>query len=270
MTMTLPLADGGTIPALGFGLWRVPEPQRVIASALEIGYRLIDGAFIYENEAGMGAAVREAALKRDALFVTTKVWNEDQGFEPTRRAVAGSLERTGLDYFDLVLIHWPCAAKGLYVESWRALRALRDEGVIRHIGVSNFNAAELDRLKAETGEMPVLNQVELHPGFPQAALRAAHAARGVITQSWSPLARGQMMENPGLKAIAARHGKTPAQIILRWHLELGLSVIPRSNRREGLAENFALFDFVLRPEDHAALALLDNGTRTGPDPAVFS
>jgi 2,5-diketo-D-gluconate reductase A len=265
----LPLRDGRTIPQLGFGLWQVADAARVTEEALALGYRLVDGAAIYGNEAGMGRGLRASGLPREAVFVTTKVWNDRHGREAARRAVGESLDRLGLDRLDLVLIHWPCAWKGLYVETWSALIDLQAEGVVSSIGVSNFDAAQIDRLTAETGVTPVLNQVELHPRFPQAALRAAHAARGIVTQSWTPLGRGLDFAAPEVVAIARRLGRTPAQVILRWHIELGLSVIPRSTRREGLAENRALFDFALTPGDLAALAGLDRGERLGPDPATF-
>jgi 2,5-diketo-D-gluconate reductase A len=265
----LSLSDGRTIPQLGFGLWQVAEAERVTATALGLGYRLVDGAAIYGNETGMGRGIRTSGVPRDRVFVTTKVWNDRQGFDSTRAAVGESLDRLGLDRLDLVLIHWPCAARGLYVDTWRALVALRDEGVVTSIGVSNFDAAQIDRLVAETGVAPVLNQIELHPRLQQASLRAAHAARGIVTQSWTPLGGGRSFADPAVTAIAARLGRTPAQVILRWHLQLGLSVIPRSTRAEGLAENLALFDFALTEADMAALAALEAGDRIGPDPAHF-
>ncbi len=265
----LPLLDGHTIPQLGFGLWQVAEAAAVTETALALGYRLVDGAAIYGNEVGMGQSIRASGLPRDQIFVTTKVWNDRQGFDATKAAVGESLDRLRLDRLDLVLIHWPCPKQDRFVDTWRALIALCEEGAVTSIGVSNFNATQIERLVTETGVTPVLNQIELHPRLQQRALRDAHAARGVITQSWTPLGKGTCFDATPVQSIAQRTGKTPAQIILRWHIELGLSVIPRSTRKEGLAENLNLFDFALTEEDHAALARLDAGQRTGPDPATF-
>ncbi len=267
--MILPLLSGTSIPQLGFGLWQVEDAARVTETALSVGYRLIDGAAIYGNEVGMGQGIAASNLPRGDLFVTTKVWNDRQGHDSTLRAVAESLDRLKLDRLDLCLIHWPCAARGLYVDTWRALIELRDQGVISAIGVSNFNAAQIDRLTAETGVTPVLNQIELHPRLQQAVLRAAHAARGIVTQSWSPLGGGRSFAHPVVQALARRHDASPVQVILAWHLALGLSVIPRSTRREGLTENFAAARLTLAPEDLVALAELDSGERTGPDPDLF-
>lgn len=266
MTPTLPLRDGRSIPRLGFGLWEVPrrETARVVVDALELGYRLVDGAAIYGNEREMGEGVRAAGLPRDDLFVTTKVWNDRQA--DARRAVGESLDRLGLDRLDLVLIHWPAPWRGTFVKAWRDLRALRDEGAVSSIGVSNFDAAQIDCLAAETGETPALNQVELHPRLQQRALRQAHEARGIVTQHWTPLGQGRSFAD--VQPIARRLGRTPAQVILRWHLEIGGSVIPRSTNRDRLAENAALWDFALAPEDHALIAALDRGERCGPDPAT--
>lgn len=265
----LTLNDGHTIPALGFGLWQVEDAARVTETALGLGYRLVDGAAIYGNEVGMGQGIAAAGLPRDEVFVTTKVWNDRQGYDSTRAAVGESLSRLGLDRLDLVLIHWPCPAADRYVDTWRALIDLRGAGVVISIGVSNFDAAQIDRLIAETGVAPVLNQVELHPLFQQADLRAAHAERGVITQSWTPLGKGRAFEAPTVTGLAARFGATPAQVILAWHLALGLSVIPRSSRAEGLAENLAAQGLALTGDDLDALALLEAGDRVGPDPATF-
>ena len=267
--MILPLLSGTSIPQLGFGLWQVEDAARVTETALSVGYRLIDGAAIYGNEVGMGQGIAASGLPRGDLFVTTKVWNDRQGHDSTLRAVAESLDRLKLDRLDLCLIHWPCAARDLYVDTWRALIELRDQGVLSAIGVSNFNAAQIDRLTAETGVTPVLNQIELHPRLQQAALRAAHAARGIVTQSWSPLGGGRSFAHPVVQAIAQRLGASPVQVVLAWHLALGLSVIPRSTRSEGLAENFAAARLTLTPEDLGALAGLDRGERTGPDPDLF-
>lgn len=267
---TLPLNDGHAIPALGFGLWEVTDAARVTETALSMGYRLVDGAAIYGNEVGMGQGIRASGVPRDQVFVTTKVWNDRQGYDQTRAAVGQSLDRLGLDRVDLVLIHWPCPKQDRYLDTWRALIDLRAEGVVTSIGVSNFDAGQIDRLVAETGVTPVLNQVELHPRLQQAPLRAAHAARGVITQSWTPLGRGLSFDAPAVQAVAARRGITPAQAILRWHLDLGVSVIPRSTRAEGLAQNLAVMGAApLTASEMAAMAGLEAGERTGPDPALF-
>lgn len=269
---TLALNDGRAIPRLGLGIWQLPQAEtgRIVAEALQIGYRLIDGAAIYGNEQGLGIGLRRSDLPRDRVFVTTKCWNTDQGFDPALRAFDASLARLGLDNVDLYLIHWPCAAKGLYVETWRALIRLRDEGRVRSIGVSNFKAPHLDRLIAETGVTPAINQIELHPQFQQAELRATHARLGVVTQSWTPLGRGHSFDAPVIHAIATRLNRSPAQVILRWHVELGVSVTPRSSRLQGLIENHDIFDFALTRADMEAIATLDTGTRVGPDPDLFS
>ncbi len=271
-TPMIEMNDGHAIPALGFGLWQVPEATTagVVADALDLGYRLIDGAAIYGNEAGLGEGLRRSGLARDEVFVTTKCWNDAQGYDAALRAFDASLGRTGLDRIDLYLIHWPCPAKDLYLDTWRAFIRLRDEGRVTSIGVSNFHAPHLERLVAETGVTPALNQIELHPRLQQGALREVHRRLGIVTQSWTPLGKGRSFDDPVITAIAARLGRSPAQVILRWHVQLGASVIPRSNRRAGLAENLALFDFELAPEDMAAIATLDRGERTGPDPEAFS
>ncbi len=266
---TLKLHTGRTIPQLGFGLWQVGDAAGVTEAALRAGYRLVDGAAIYGNEAGQGQGIRASGVPRDEVFVTTKVWNDRQGYDETLRAVEESLARLGLARIDLILIHWPCAARGLFVDTWRALIALQAEGRVTDIGVSNFNADQIDRLIAETGVAPVLNQVELHPQLQQAELRSAHAKRGIITQSWTPLGGGRSFADPVIRAIAVRTGKSPAQVILRWHVEIGCAVIPRSSRAEGLAENMDIFDFALTADEHAAIAGLDRGARIGPDPDHF-
>lgn len=268
----LTLNDGRSIPQLGFGLWQVPADQtaRVVQDGLAAGYRLVDGAAIYGNEAGLGDGLRQAALPRDQVFVTTKVWNDRQGAGETRSAVEESLARIGLDAVDLMLIHWPCPAQDRYLDTWKTLIDLRAEGRVSSIGVSNFGVAELERIIGETGVVPVVNQIELHPRLQQSALRAFHAAHGIVTQSWTPLGQGKSFTAAPVADAAARTGKSPAQVILRWHLQLGCSVIPRSTRAAGLAENLNLFDFTLTDAEMAAIATLDAGERTGPDPAVFS
>lgn len=271
MTDRLRLHDGRSMPRLGLGIYQIPaaETGRIVAEALMTGYRLVDGAAIYGNEQGLGEGVRNSGVTRDEVFVTTKLWNDAQGFDAALRAFEASQKRLGLDYVDLYLIHWPCPAHDRYVDSWRALIRLRDEGRVKSIGVSNFNAAQIDRLNAETGVLPVLNQIELYPGFQQAQARADHAARGVVTQSWTPLGRGKVFDAAAVRAIAAREGVTPGQVVLAWHLALGLSAIPRTVQRERLIENLAAVRLRLTAEDLSAIAALDAGDRQGPDPAVF-
>ncbi|WP_445680187.1 aldo/keto reductase [Radicibacter daui] len=265
--------DGYSMPQFGLGVWQVPdaEAQRVVKTAIEAGYRLIDTAAIYGNEVGVGDGIAASGIARDELFVTTKLWNSEQGFDSTLKAAEASLDKLALDYVDLYLIHWPCPAKGRFLDTWRAFLRLKEEGRVKSIGVSNFNPDHLDVLVRETGVTPVLNQVELHPDFQQAALRKAHAAHNIVTQSWSPLGQGTLLGHPTITAIAARHGRTPAQIIIRWHLESGFSVIPKSVTESRIRENIGVFDFALTAEDKAAIAALDGtGSRLGPDPLAFN
>jgi 2,5-diketo-D-gluconate reductase A len=271
-TDRLRLNDGHSIPTLGLGIWQIPVGQTAatVASALQMGYRLVDGAAIYGNEEGLGDGVRDSGIPRDEVFVTTKVWNTEQGHDTTLRAVEASLQRLQLDRVDLCLIHWPAPAQNRYVDTWRALIRLRDEGRVRSIGVSNFTGAHLERLVGETGVIPVLNQIELNLRLQQVALRDLHDRMGIVTQSWTPLGQGRSFDAPPVVAVARRTGKSPAQVILRWHLELGLSVIPRSTRKEGLSQNRDILDFELLPEEMAAMAGLDEGVRCGPDPMTFA
>jgi 2,5-diketo-D-gluconate reductase A len=265
------LNDGRRIPQLGLGVWQVPDDEATAAvrAALDVGYRLVDTAAIYGNEAGVGRGLRESAVPRDEVIVTTKVWNTEHGYDRTIAACRTSLGRLGLDYIDLYLIHWPVPAKDRYVDTWRALVALRDEGLVRSVGVSNFTAAHLARLVEETGVVPAVNQVELHPRLQQAGLRAAHARLGVATEAWSPLAQGELLSDPTVCGLAARLGVTAAQVVLRWHVQLGNVVIPKSVRPARIAENIDLFGFALSDEDMAAMVGLDRGTRLGPDPDSF-
>jgi 2,5-diketo-D-gluconate reductase A len=263
----LTLNDGRAMPQLGFGVWRVAEDEAesVVGRALAAGYRLVDTASAYGNEAGVGRAVAEAG--RDRVFVTTKLWNGDQGHDPALRAFDASLGRLGLDAVDLYLIHWPCPAKGLYVETWKALVRLRDEGRARSIGVSNFTQETLERIIDATGVVPAVNQIELHPRFQQRAMRALHRRLGIVTQSWSPLGRGHLDASPVLAEIAAAHGKTWAQVVIRWHLQSGLSVIPKSATPARIAANRDVFDFALSDAEMAAIGeLQDPGGRGGSHP----
>jgi len=266
----LPLGDGALIPQLGLGLWRTPQHKaaEVVRTAIDGGYRLIDTAAVYGNEYGVGVGLR-AATAVGRAFVTTKLWNEDQGYDQTLRAFDESLRRLGLSAVDLYLIHWPAPARRLYVESWKALIRLKHEGRARSIGVSNFEPEHLERIIGETGEVPVVNQVELHPRFQQKPLRAFHARHGIRTQSWSPLAQGGLLGDPTILKIAARRGKTPAQVIVRWHLDNGLIVIPKSADSGRIRENIDVFDFQLTPEDLHSIARLDRTSgRIGAHPSV--
>jgi 2,5-diketo-D-gluconate reductase A len=261
--------DGKSIPQFGLGVWQTPADVTGMAveTAIKAGYRHIDTAAIYRNEEGVGAGIRSAGVPREEIFVTTKLWNDDQGFDSALRAFDESMTKLGLETLDLYLIHWPAPTKGLYVDSWRALVRLKEEGRIASIGVSNFCADHLDRLIDETGVVPVLNQIELHPRFQQRELRAAHAARGIATQSWSPLGQGALLEDPVITGLATKHGRTPAQVVIRWHLDSGLIVIPKSATPSRIVENADVFGFTLDEGDMAAIAGLDaTDGRMGPDP----
>ncbi|HET6671992.1 MAG TPA: aldo/keto reductase [Agromyces sp.] len=264
----LSLDDGATIPQLGYGTYKVPsaDATRLCRAAIDIGYRRLDTAALYGNEEGVGRAVREASVPREELFVTTKVWKDDNGYDPTLRAFDLSMARLGLDVLDLYLIHWPVPSTDRYVDSWRALIRLQEEGRVRSIGVSNFHEHHIQRLIDETGVAPVVNQVELHPWLPQTALREFDEARDIRTEAWSPLARGRVLGTPLLDDLADTHGRTPAQIVLRWHIELGNLVIPKASSPERIRENLDVFDFALDPDDLAAIATLESGERTGRDP----
>ncbi|MFK4730633.1 aldo/keto reductase [Agromyces mediolanus] len=264
----LPLADGAAIPQLGYGLYKVPaeDASRLALDAIAAGYRHLDTAAFYANESEVGRAVREAPVPREELFVTSKVWKDDNGYDETLRAFDASMARLGLERIELYLIHWPVPSTDRYVGSWRALLRLRDEGRVRSVGVANFHTHHLDRLVDETGEAPVVNQVELHPWLPQRELRADDRARGILTEAWSPLARGRVLDDPTLAAIAAKHGRTPAQVVLRWHVQLGNAVIPKASSPERIRENLDVFGFALDAADLAAIAALESGERTGRDP----
>lgn len=265
------LNDGRTMPQLGTGIWQIEDAKtpEVVAEALRVGYRLIDGAAAYKNEAGMGRGIRDSDVARDQIFVTSKLWNDAQGHDAALRAFDATMERSGLDYLDLYLIHWPLPAMDAYVDSWKALIRLRDEGRVRSIGVANFHEPHLRRLIDETGVAPALNQIELHPSLTQKRMRAVNKQLGIVTQSWTPLGRGDSFDAPATRDAAARTGRTVAQVILRWHIQHGLSVIPKSEKPERLAENFDVLDFTLTPEEMSAIDALDRGNRTGPDPDTF-
>jgi diketogulonate reductase-like aldo/keto reductase len=269
---SITLNNGVSMPQLGYGVWQVPDAEAAsaVSTALEAGYRSIDTAAVYENEKGTGQAIASAGLPREELFVTTKLWNSQQGYDSTLRAFDSSLGKLGLDYVDLYLIHWPTPGRGLYADTWRAFEKLHADGRAKAIGVSNFPVAQLQDLLGRGSVVPAVNQVELHPNLPQAELRAFHAAHGIATEAWSPLGQGKgLLEDPALAALAARHGRTPAQIVLRWHLQLGNVVIPKSVTPSRIRENIEVFGFELDADDLAAVGGLDNGRRLGPDPATF-
>jgi 2,5-diketo-D-gluconate reductase A len=266
------LHDGVAIPQLGFGVFQVPpdETQRAVEEALASGYRHIDTAAAYRNEVGVGAAIAAAGIPREELFVTTKLWNSEQGHDSTLRACERSLEALGLDHLDLYLIHWPLPRADLYMDTWRAFEEIKSDGRSRSIGVSNFRVEELERLRREAETQPTINQIELHPYLQQEELRAWHAEHDVVTEAWSPIAQGAALDDETIETIAAHHERTTAQVILRWHLQLGNVVIPKSVTPERIRENFELFDFELSDDDLAAIARLDRGERTGPDPSTFN
>ncbi|MFF3686053.1 aldo/keto reductase [Streptomyces sp. NPDC002187] len=269
---SLTLNNGVSMPQLGFGVWQVPDDEaaRTVATALEAGYRSIDTAAIYGNEEGTGRAIASSGIARDELFVTTKLWNSDQGHDSTLRAFDKSLERLGLEYVDLYLIHWPVPSKDAYVDTYAALEKIHADGRAKAIGVSNFLSEHLERLIARTSVVPAVNQIELHPQLAQAASRAVHERHGITTEAWSPLGQGRgLLEVPTIVAIAQKHGRTPAQVVLRWHLQLGNVVIPKSVTPSRIRENADVFDFELDADDLAAFAALDEGRRLGPDPATF-
>ena len=265
------LSDGETIPQLGFGVFQIPPADTVeaVLNAFNAGYRHIDTATAYRNEAEVGQAIHAAGLQRDDVFITTKCFNDDHGHEQAKRALKKSLGQLEMEHVDLYLIHWPVPSQDKYVETWQAFIELQQEGLVRSIGVSNFQQPHLERIIAETGVTPVVNQVELHPYFQQEGLRREHADLGIVTEAWSPLAQGGVLEDPAIVQIAEAHDKTAGQVVLRWHIQLGNVVFPKSVTPERIIENFDIFDFTLSGEEMEAIAALDAGERTGPDPDTF-
>jgi 2,5-diketo-D-gluconate reductase A len=265
------LHDGTRIPQVGFGVFQVPtdETQRAVEDALAAGYRHIDTAAAYRNERGVAAGIAASGVPRSEIFITTKLWNTEQGFESTLAAFDKSIEALDTETVDLYLIHWPVPARDLFLDTWRAFERIHAEGGARSIGVSNFRIPDLERLATEAETQPTVNQIELHPLLQQVELRAWHAEHDIATEAWSPLAQGEVLKDDTLVTIAAHHERTVAQVILRWHLQLGNVVIPKSVTPARVRENLDIFDFELTEDDLAAIARLDAGHRTGPDPASF-
>ncbi len=274
--MTVPavkLNDGNHIPQLGYGVWQVGNDEAIsaVSEALKVGYRHIDTAAIYGNEEGTGKAINESGIARSDIYLTTKLWNKEQGYESTLKAFDESLKKLGTDYVDLYLIHWPLPSKDLFMETWRAFIKIKEEGRAKSIGVSNFRTADLERILKESDVVPVLNQIELHPQFQQDELRLFHSKHDIATEAWSPLGQGTILENPTLRSIAEKHGKSVAQVILRWHIETGNIVIPKSVTPARIKVNFDIFNFSLNGTDHDAITKLDKTDgRIGPNPATFS
>jgi 2,5-diketo-D-gluconate reductase A len=272
MTSSVPvldLNDGNKAPQLGFGVFQIPDGETAdaVASALAAGYRSLDTAAIYKNEAGVRQGIERSGVARGDIFLTTKLWNAEQGFDSTLKAFDTSVNKLGTDYVDMYLIHWPTPRRDLYVDTWKAFIRLRDEGRIRSIGVSNFQPAHLERLVTETGVVPVVNQIELHPDFAQRDVVAANTKLKIITESWSPLGQGgDLLKNDALVAIGKTHGKTPAQVVIRWHVQLGHMVIPKSVTPERIKANIDVFDFELSTDEMKAIDGLDAGNRMGPHP----
>lgn len=265
------LRDGTQLPQLGFGVFLVPpeETAKAVSLAFEAGYRHVDTASGYRNEAEVGEAVRASGLDRGEVFVTTKCFNTDHGYDEARRACNASLERLDSGPIDLYLIHWPVPARDRYVDTWRAFIDLQAEGLVRSIGVSNFQPAHLERIVEETGVTPSVNQIELHPRLQQPGLRRLHDELGIATEAWSPLAHGHVLDDPSIVAIADQHQRTPAQVVIRWHLQLGNVVIPKSVTPKRIEENIDVFGFELASGEMDAIGELDIAERTGPDPETF-
>ncbi len=269
---TVSLGSGVEMPWLGLGVFQSKpgrETEKAVAWAIEAGYRHVDTAAVYENERSVGRGVRSAGVDREEVFVTTKVWNTDQGYDQTLRAFDRSLDELGFDQVDLYLVHWPVPSQGLAAETWRALERIHDEGRARAIGLSNFHAHHIEQLMDTAQVAPTVNQIELHPYLQQDELVAFCAARAIVVEAWSPLAKGEVVDDPVLRRIGEKHGKTPVQVTVRWLLQRGIVAIPKSVHRDRIVANAQVFDFELDGEDLAAIADLDEGRRTGPDPDRF-
>jgi diketogulonate reductase-like aldo/keto reductase len=271
-TPTVRLNNGVEIPQLGFGVFQVPPDEVVdpVRTAIESGYRMIDTAAAYQNEEGVGKAIADSGVARDELFVTTKLWNADQGYDEALRAFDASLGKLGLDFVDLYLIHWPLPKRDKYVDTWKAFEKLYADGRARAIGVSNFTERHLNRLFDETGVVPAINQIELHPRLPQADMRTFHGQHGIVTEAWSPIGQGKgLLEDPTLASIADAVGRSPAQVVLRWHMQLGNVTIPKSVTPDRIQQNIEVFDFELSDADMGSISALGTGERVGPDPEEF-
>lgn len=269
---TMTLNDGNTMPRMGMGLWRVEDAQaaETVRLAVEAGYRCIDTAAMYKNETGVGKGIRDCGLPREQLFVATKLWNTRHGYDETLRAFDESMNRLKLEYLDLYLIHWPVANSEKYLDSWKAFIRLREKKRIRSIGVSNFTRRHLDRLVGDSGVAPAVNQIEYHPYFKQPEIARANAERDIVTQAWAPLGRGGALEEPLLAGLGKKYGKTPAQVALRWHVEHGFSLIPKTVTPARMRENLDIFDFRLTPEETADIDAMTKTVRIGQDPDVYS
>jgi len=265
------LNDGNSIPTVGFGVFKIPptDTEQAVSTALQAGYRHIDTAAVYGNERETGRAIAESGVPRDELYVVTKLWNADQGYDSTLAAFDASMTRLSLDYLDLYLVHWPVPTLNKFVDTFKAFTYLREQGRIRSIGVSNFEPEHLDALVNATGVVPAVNQVELHPRLPQTELREVHARLGIVTEAWGPLGQGSLLTDPTVTAVAERSGRTPAQVLIRWHIQLGNIVIPKSVNPQRIASNFDVFDFGLSNNDMASISSLDDGNRLGPNPRTF-
>ena len=266
------LHDGNMMPQLGLGVWQASneDAHRAVLKALEVGYRSIDTAAAYKNEKAIGQALQDTDVARDDIFVTTKLWNDDQ--QNVQQAMETSLQKLQLEQVDLYLMHWPCPEKDHYVDAWKEMIKLQQQGLAKSIGVCNFHEAHLKRLLDETGVSPVVNQIELHPMLQQRTLHAWNAMHQIQTESWSPLAQGGkgVFDQEIIRQLANKYGKTPAQIVIRWHLDSGLVVIPKSVTPARIEENFAVFDFRLEKTELSEIAKLDSGNRLGPDPETFN
>jgi 2,5-diketo-D-gluconate reductase A len=269
---TITLNDDNTIPVVGLGVAGLSEDdtEHAVSAALQAGYRLIDTASAYGNEAAVGRAIAASGIPRDELFISTKVATEDQGYNSTREAHAASLERLGLDYVDMYMIHWPAAQLGKYIDTYGAMQKIQQEGQIRSIGVCNFLEEQLGTISDLTYTNPVVNQIELHPLLNQAELRAMNADRGIVTEACSPLGVGKLLDHPTLASIAQAHGKSPAQVAIRWSIQLGNVVIPRSGNPERIKQNIDVFGFELTDDEMASINGLNDGTRFGEDPATYA
>ena len=268
-TKFISMNDKMLIPTVGFGTWQIADTDatKIVEEALESGYRLIDTAAIYKNENGVGTALKNTSIKREEIFLATKVWNTDQGYDATLRAMDSSLSKLKTDYLDLYMIHWPAPKQDKYLPSWKALMRLNKEGLAKSIGVCNFNQEQIERLINEAGVVPAVNQIEIHPHFQQRELRSLHEKHNIISEAWSPLARGKIFDNELIVSIGKKYNKTTAQVILRWHFENGIVAIPKSSNQKRILENLDIFDFNLTQEDLKNLLTIDNKNgRTGPDP----